>query len=100
MLFICDVLMGVYRATLVREAFVLLHRLACNPAYEASVLQVLTNGKLVLRLSLSVVQRIANRSFIYSRSGGVQMVDTNQSDTMELAKDLQQKILSHARDVW
>lgn len=88
------------RANLVREALVLLHSLACNPAYEASVLQVLTNGKLVLRLSLSVVQRIANRSFIYSRSGGVQMADTNQSDTMELAKDLQRKLLSHARDVW
>ncbi|XP_057860738.2 uncharacterized protein LOC131069374 isoform X2 [Cryptomeria japonica] len=88
------------RATLVREALVLLHSLACNPTYEASVLRMLTNGKLALRLSLSVVQRIANRSFIYSRSGGVQMPDTNQSDTMELAKELQQKILSHARDVW
>ncbi|KAH9299754.1 hypothetical protein KI387_031436, partial [Taxus chinensis] len=87
------------RATLVREALILLHSLACNPTYEASVLQVLTNGKAPLRLSLGVVKRIANRSFINSRSRRVHKTDIDQSDTMELAKDLQKRILSHARDV-
>jgi len=79
------------RATLIREAFLLLHSLASNPKYGASVLQVLTNTKAQSRLFLSVVSRITSRR--------IQENQTDKADIIEMARELLQRILPYVRDM-
>lgn len=79
------------RATLIREAFLLLHSLASNPKYGASVLQVLTNTKGQSRLFLSVVSRITSRR--------IQENQTDKADIIEMARELLQRILPYVRDM-
>lgn len=79
------------RATLIREAFLLLYSLASNPKYGASVLQILTNTKARSRLFLSVVGRITSRR--------IQENQTEKADIIEMARELLQRILPHLRDM-
>ncbi|XP_068650174.1 protein SENSITIVE TO UV 2-like [Aristolochia californica] len=85
------------RTLLVREALILLNRLASNPVYSTSVLGVLTSSRAMANLTIDVVDSISrkNRDLKYDGSNKIR---TKESELVQLANSFRTRLLTFLGD--
>ncbi|PKA53236.1 hypothetical protein AXF42_Ash009966 [Apostasia shenzhenica] len=76
------------RISLIREALILLNRLASHPAYSEETLRVLTGRKATARLTIDVVNRLLRRIHVYLNHCGMKKlkIATEIADLVRLLK--------------
>lgn len=81
------------RALLLREALILLNRLASQPAYSAAFSQVLTSCRDIVSLAIEVANRLSKKSrrLLKSDSSTRQM---RESEVVELARVFKKRVFS------
>lgn len=93
MLLILCVVMLLHRTLLIREALILLNRLASNPSYSATVLRVLTSSRDMASLAIDVASRLSRKDQIYEK------VDSRpESDIGDLARVFKKRVFTYLGD--
>ncbi|XP_004301650.1 PREDICTED: uncharacterized protein LOC101314861 [Fragaria vesca subsp. vesca] len=81
------------RTLLIREALILLNRLASNPSYSATVLRVLTSSRDMASLAIDVASRLSRKDQIYEK------VDSRpESDIGDLARVFKKRVFTYLGD--
>ncbi|GAV77648.1 hypothetical protein CFOL_v3_21119 [Cephalotus follicularis] len=85
------------RASVIREALILLNRLVSNPAYSATVLRVLTNSRDLAGLTIDIAKSLCRRDQRLGQSDSLprQMRD---SDIVELAQVFKKRVFVYLGD--
>ncbi|XP_024169936.1 protein SENSITIVE TO UV 2 isoform X1 [Rosa chinensis] len=81
------------RTLLVREALILLNRLASNPSYSATVLHVLTNSRDMASLAIDVASRLSRKDQIYEK-----FECRPESDVGDLARVFKKRVFTYLGD--
>lgn len=69
-----------------REALILLNRLASNPMYSAAVLGVLTRSRATASLIVDVAERISSKSRAYQSSDGMKRMHSKETEIADLSR--------------
>ncbi|XP_068634590.1 protein SENSITIVE TO UV 2-like [Aristolochia californica] len=86
------------RFLLVREALILLNRLASNPVYSTSVLGVLTSSRSMANLTIDVVDNISRKNRGFLKYDGSKKMRTKESELVELTNSFRTRILTFLCD--
>ncbi|XP_062026203.1 protein SENSITIVE TO UV 2 isoform X2 [Rosa rugosa] len=81
------------RTLLIREALILLNRLASNPSYSATVLRVLTNSRDMACLAIDVASRLSRKDQIYEKFDS-----RPESDVGDLARVFKKRVFTYLGD--
>eukprot|EP00268_Persea_americana_P022262 TRINITY_DN22156_c0_g1_i4.p1 TRINITY_DN22156_c0_g1~~TRINITY_DN22156_c0_g1_i4.p1 ORF type:complete len:766 (+),score=164.12 TRINITY_DN22156_c0_g1_i4:152-2449(+) len=74
------------RILLMREALILLNRLASNPMYSAAVLGVLMRSRATTSLIVDVAERISSKSRAYQSSDGMKRMHSKEAEIADLSR--------------
>lgn len=81
------------RALLLREALILLNRLASQPAYSAAFSQVLTSCRDIVSLAIEVANRLSKKSRRLLKSDSITR-QMRESEVVELARIFKKRVFS------
>lgn len=81
------------RTLLIREALILLNRLASNPAYSATVLRLLTNSRDMASLAIDVASRLSRKDQICEKFDSMR-----ESDIGDLARVFKKRVFTYLGD--
>ncbi|GAB4857903.1 hypothetical protein Ancab_015808 [Ancistrocladus abbreviatus] len=79
------------RTLLIREALILLNRLASHPAYSTSVLQALTSCRDMTSLSIDIATRLSKKSRRLGLSDNITQ-QTRESEVVDLARVFKKRV--------
>lgn len=82
------------RILLMREALILLNRLASNPMYSAAVLGMLTHSRATASLTVDVAERISNRSRACQSSDGMKRVHSKEAEIADLSRVFRTRVFA------
>ncbi|GAV67532.1 hypothetical protein CFOL_v3_11037 [Cephalotus follicularis] len=85
------------RASLIREALILLNRLVSNPAYSATVLRVLTNSRDLAGLTIDIAKRLCRKDQRLGQSDSLPR-QVRDSDIVELAGVFKKRVFVYLGD--
>ncbi|XP_077234897.1 protein dimerization [Tasmannia lanceolata] len=86
------------RMLLMREALILLNRLASNPIYSTAVLGVLTSSRAMANLTLDVADRISRKSRGKRKSNTTERMQMKEAEIVELARVFSTRVFSFLGD--
>ncbi|KAK9928101.1 hypothetical protein M0R45_025254 [Rubus argutus] len=81
------------RTLLIREALILLNRLASNPAYSATVLRLLTHSRDMASLAIDVASRLSRKDRIREKFDSMR-----ESDIGDLARVFKKRVFTYLGD--
>lgn len=77
-----------------REALILLNRLASNPMYSAAVLGMLTRSRATASLTVDVAERISSRSRACQSSDGMKRVHSKEAEIADLSRVFRTRVFA------
>ncbi|WOK94960.1 hypothetical protein Cni_G03665 [Canna indica] len=82
------------RTSLLREALILLNRLASNPAYSNDTLKALTSSNSIRSLTVDVVSRLPHRSGMLCKNDDAKKTQM-EAETMDLARLFRARVFAY-----
>ncbi|PIA58735.1 hypothetical protein AQUCO_00500582v1 [Aquilegia coerulea] len=82
------------RTSLIREALILLNRLASSPAYSGAVLQVLTSSRDMVSLTIDVVNRMSRKETDCWKSNGAKKRKA-EDEIVDLARVFRSRVFTY-----